>query len=85
MEFQTTGEITVCGERLEAGDLRLMYTFDSDQGAKHYDAHSDQQVGSSGFEKKFQSHSPGREQIRHLIIQYRKTAFVFLRVKVCAS
>ena len=45
MEFQTTGEITVCGERLEAGDLRLMYTFDSDQGAKHYDAHSDQQVG----------------------------------------
>lgn len=44
MAFQHSGEITVLGHKLEEGDLRLMYKFDSSQSAAHYDAHADQQV-----------------------------------------
>ncbi|XP_052781081.1 isoleucine--tRNA ligase, cytoplasmic-like [Mya arenaria] len=44
MAFQQSGEITVRGHKLEEGDLRLMYKFDSQQDVKHYDAHADQQV-----------------------------------------
>ncbi|KAH3881227.1 isoleucine--tRNA ligase, cytoplasmic-like isoform X1 [Dreissena polymorpha] len=44
MAYQQSGEITVLGHRLEEGDLRLMYKFDSETGAKQYDAHADPQV-----------------------------------------
>jgi hypothetical protein len=46
MQFEKTGEITVCGHVLVEGDLRLMYKFDNSKGASTYDAQADPQVSS---------------------------------------